>query len=283
MTLYDADAVVSNSTRGIIDYRPAQYLRGILDWTNKFANKLLMDKRTAELRIAYDRTMRLRLCGLVRIFDQEMQPLSDSYERQSQNSYQLKLGISSTTELGELNASHASNIRNWFKVVYSADLVNGSARPCESCQIQIKKYKKSQGTICNCICWSQVTSSTENVRAVTMLMLFRNSFAFTDLLRIPAVKAETLRIEACNYALVHVDQFQRFFVDGEDSVHYVHQMSNEGEYGDDRLFMAIFAVYHMWVHAQMVGGITFVERNQNKRVIQVGYLTNIYYVSNRYD
>ncbi|KAA6335993.1 MAG: hypothetical protein EZS28_052916, partial [Streblomastix strix] len=90
----------------------------------------LTQSRSTELHQAYSRALRLRLNGLTRIFNQEAQPPSDSYVRQWLNNHQLSLGVSSTTELNRINASYASNIRNWFDNVYTPDLVDGVQSRC---------------------------------------------------------------------------------------------------------------------------------------------------------
>ncbi|KAA6385988.1 MAG: hypothetical protein EZS28_018486 [Streblomastix strix] len=45
--------------------------------------------------------------------------------------------------------------------------------------------------------------------------------------------------------ILHLQQAQGFFTDGESPVQYAHQMSNDGEYGDGRIFWAICAFYHI--------------------------------------
>ncbi|KAA6377805.1 MAG: hypothetical protein EZS28_026669 [Streblomastix strix] len=107
--------------------------------------------------------------------------------------------------------------------------------------------------------------------------------AIADQLRIQGVNADTIRREACNYVLQHLQQAQGFFTDGESPVQYAHQTSNDGVQGDGRIFWAICAFYHIRIRVRMVGGITFEEGNQNDRVVEIGYLANIHYVSIRYD
>ncbi|KAA6379426.1 MAG: hypothetical protein EZS28_025049, partial [Streblomastix strix] len=92
----------------------------------------LMEVRSEEMQLAYNRSRQLRLRGLMNLFSRHVvhHPPSDLYVRRFVREFRINLVQSSGMYINRANALYASNIMHWFNNVNTEDLLEGVRKRC---------------------------------------------------------------------------------------------------------------------------------------------------------
>ncbi|KAA6398867.1 MAG: hypothetical protein EZS28_005609 [Streblomastix strix] len=108
-------------------------------------------------------------------------------------------------------------------------------------------------------------------------------FAIADQLHRLGVTAATVRRDACQYLLDHMQENIELFDETESIENYGKRMQQNGEYGDGRIFRAICNLYHVRIRIRMINNVTFEQGDDHDPIIEIGYVSRMHYVSIRFD
>ncbi|KAA6382226.1 MAG: hypothetical protein EZS28_022245, partial [Streblomastix strix] len=86
-----------------------------------------------------------------------------------------------------------------------------------------------------------------------------------------------LRTDIVQYLRLNAERYQQFFDEEESLEQYANRMSNDGEWGDGRLFGAITDFFECQIELHMPGEAIFTEGQICSRIIRLGYVGRSHY------
>ncbi|KAA6392675.1 MAG: hypothetical protein EZS28_011802 [Streblomastix strix] len=100
-------------------------IRGHVDLSDEYMLERITQSRLDELKTSTLRARRLKLAGLTKFFTKETNPQSTEYLRKFQKKYKISFVSKCGVDPDRLRAQCQSNIKDWFRQIYSENLVEG--------------------------------------------------------------------------------------------------------------------------------------------------------------
>ncbi|KAA6362613.1 MAG: hypothetical protein EZS28_041860, partial [Streblomastix strix] len=107
-------------------------------------------------------------------------------------------------------------------------------------------------------------------------------YAIADQLQHLGVNAANIRRDVCEYLLSHQNLYIDFFDEEQSIQDYAAEMSNDGVYGDGRIFGPICDLFHIRLRIRMIGNVIMEHGRETDPIVDLGYIGRIHYVSVRF-